>query len=230
MESGPNTPPTPDLYFYGKKYSELLDRLSVVRMKFVQERKDDNINASEMHDAIQNFETERIEKILSKLGSPNLPWHGHSKDSVDSSFFDSTGDTFIDTENKTIYRAENTSYYEDAPTQVEVGRFYSLDPLGKIQVAADSNSEDIDDDLEPELNPYLQEIEIDADDDIEISSSVELDLNHAKSLIEMLESIIASLEEEYANPDWYVMPHSINETSSHNNKKYFVIEKAQKDE
>ncbi len=221
-----NREPTPDLYFYGRKYSDLLDRLDEARQRFLSERRDENYTDKDIKDAIINFETERIEKSLSKISDKSFPWHGHSQDSSASTFFDSTGDTFIDTENKTIYRAENTQYSEEAPTQVEIGRFYSLDSLGKIQVASSSESETIDDILEPDFNPILQSFDDLEDEELFPSENIELDLQHAKNFTEMLEKVIEELEKDYSDPNWYLMRNSYYEENDSTQSK-LIIEKAQ---
>ena len=231
METGSfNKEPAPDLYFYGRRYSDLMDRLLQIREKFLEERGGKDLTKDEIYGAIQNFESSRIEKILSKLNNPNFPWLAHPNDSHSSGFLDATGDTFIDPENKTIYRAENTAFYEDAPTQVEVGRHYSLDSLGKIQVSLYSENEDLEDGLESELNPFLERFEFeDENEEFEAIPHTQLDINHAKTLTEMLDQVIDALEKEYNSPEWYIMPHSIN-VRTDSREKYYVIEKAQDDD
>jgi len=224
-----NREPSPDLYFYGRKYSELLGRLDEARQRFLSERRDENYIDKDINDALINFETELIEKSLTKMPNNRYPWHGHSNDSSSSTFFDSTGDTFIDTENKTIYRAENTQYSEDAPTQVEIGLFYSLDSLGKIQVASSSESETIDDILEPEFSPILHSFDEPNSSELLPSDNLELNLEHAKKFTEMLEIIIEDLEKNYSDPDWYLLPNSYYEENDSTQSR-LVIEKANEHE
>ena len=229
MENSPNNPPTPDLFYYGRKYSDLIDRLEKIRSKFIEERGDQGLTKEELNETIQLFETQRIEKILKKANRKDFPWHPQEVEDEDAEYYDATSDTIIDTEDNIILRAESTAYYQDAPSQVEVDRIYSLDTLGKIQISTESTSETDEDALEREQYPVLGEFNFDDDDISEHSDSNQLDLNHAKSLTEMLELNVDELEKEYSNPDWYIMPDSFSEGPGSTNKKY-VIEKAQKDD
>jgi hypothetical protein len=140
-----------------------------------------------------------------------------------------TATATIHTENKTIYRAENTQYSEDAPTQVEIGLFYSLDSLGKIQVASSSESETIDDILEPEFSPILHSFDEPNDGELLTSDNLELNLEHAKKFTEMLEIIIEDLEKNYSDPDWYLLPNSYYEENDSTQSR-LVIEKANEHE
>jgi len=221
MEKSHNTDPTPDLYYYGRKYSELLDRLEQVRENFIQERSTEDLNEKEAKEIIINFETEVIERILVKNNNKNYPWHGHEMDSSSSRTIEATGDTFIDTKDKTIYRAESTNYEKDAPFQVEIGRFYSLNSLGKIQVAITTETEDLDDVLEHEFNPYSYHI----DEESSFENS-QLDLEHSKNLTLILKEIVDSLEKEYQNKDLYILPNSYYENTDSTQPRY-KIEKIQ---
>lgn len=217
MEKSHNTEPTPDLYYYGRKYSELLDRLEQARKKFLEEKSEPDLTEKEKRDLILEFETKIIEQILVKLNDKNYPWLGHSMDNSSSKMIEATGDTFIDTKDRTIYRAESTNYSEDAPVQVEVGRFYSLDSLGKIQVATTSESEDLDDALESDLDPYSYDIE-----DKSSLENTQLDLEHAKRFSLMLQEIVESLEEEYKDRNNYIMLNSFYEDTDNTQPKYLI--------
>ena len=217
MEKSHNTEPTPDLYYYGRKYSELLDRLEQARKKFLEEKSEPDLTEKEKRDLILEFETKIIEQILVKLNDKNFPWLGHLMDNSSSKMIEATGDTFIDTKDRTIYRAESTNYSEDAPVQVEVGRFYSLDSLGKIQVATTSESEDLDDALESDLDPYSYDIE-----DESSFENTQLDLEHAKRFSLMLQEIVESLEEEYEDRNNYIMLNSFYEDTDNTQPKYLI--------
>jgi hypothetical protein len=227
MESSPNSAPTPDLFYYGKKFSDLIDRLDLIRKNFIKQRDDQGLSKKELNTAIQNFETKRIEKILVEANRPDFPWQPQSIDDEDAEYYDSTADTFIDTDDKIILRAENTAYYQDAPSQVEVDRVYNLDPLGKIQISTESSSETDEDEIESMHYPILDEFD-DEDEVLERAEYTQLDLNHAKSLTEMLELIVNELEKDYSDPNWYILPHGFSNPDAR--EKYYVIEKAQKDD
>lgn len=227
MEGSPNNPPTPDLFYYGRKFSDLMDRLELIRKKFIQQRGEQGLSKKQINSAIQNFETKRIEKILDDANRADFPWQPLDIEDEDSDYYDATADTFIDTDDKVILRAENTAYHQDAPSQVEVDRVYNLDALGKIQISTESSSETDEDDLEREHYPILDQVDID-DEILETAEHTQLDLRHAKSFVEMLELIVDELEKDYADPEWYILPHGFSDPDSV--EKYYVIEKAQKDD
>jgi hypothetical protein len=98
-----------------------------------------------------------------------------------------------------------------------VGRFYSLDSLGKIQVATTSESEDLDDDLESDLDPFSYDIE-----DESSFENTQLDLEHAKRFSLMLQEIVESLEEEYKDTNNYIMLNSFYEDTDNTQPKYLI--------
>lgn len=217
MEKSQNSEPTPDLFYYGRQYTELLDRLDQARENFLDQKSEPSITEKEKKDMVLDFETKIIEQILVKLKNKKYPWLGHEMDSSSSRMIEATGDTFIDTKNKTIYRAESTNYSEDAPEQVEIGRFYSLGSLGKIQVATTSETEDLDDALEPYMDPYKYDIEHEY-----LPENVQLDLDHAKRFSLMLQEIVEALEKEYKDINNYVMPNSYYEDTDNTQPRYLI--------
>lgn len=211
--------PNPDLNYYGRLYSSLLDRLSSIRERFIKTREhpgdkmeDADASKDAVYKAMQVFESERIKLLLDKIkSSNNFLWQSERAE-ADNDIFEANGETFIDTNNKTIFHIINANLHEANPEQSQICNFYSLDPSGLIQVSTSSIGEAVD--------PAGQGLDFDDPDD------TQLNLEGARKLTEILKLIIDQIELDYSNNDWYIMPRGLSATGEMGNVKY-VIEKVQ---
>ncbi len=197
--------PNPELQNYGKEYSHQMDRLESIREKFLEQRSDLDIKNNSINAAIQNFESNRILRALSNINDPDI-----------TNFLENT---YIDTERKTLDQTESILTETDSKRHKTSSKQYSLDSSGALQEKLIGNEEDGAIEVKPgHDNPFQLK-----------KRYKQLDANQARSVAEKIKQIVDILEVEYNNPDWYVMPHSIN-TKLEGGEKYYVIERAQADE
>ncbi|MSR68378.1 hypothetical protein EXS66_01155 [Candidatus Saccharibacteria bacterium] len=225
MNTEPGPPIEPNPIEQAGRFKDLLAKLAQARSNFLDERaKGMDISEERANQAFQNFESDQIEIILSKILNSSSPWSKTSDSNADSEYFDATGDTFIDTERGEVVRGENTARSEDRQLDysplVDTSTIYTISPLGLIERQIETSVEETTDHATPHpvhgiINLPSGEVINKPEDTVD--EPVELDGYQAKQFVDLLEKVIDGVIEVYHEPYWNIAVNTHNEG-------HFVIE------